>query len=144
MRSNNILNQGLLVAAMLSLCGFAHAELAIVVHPDNSIQSISVDDVKRIFEGKSSSFPTGQTAEPINQAEGSSNRAEFLDKVLNKNESQLKAYWSQRIFTGKGSPPNTVADDAAVKAWITGNPSGLGYISAAAVDDSVKVVTRIP
>ena len=67
----------------------------------------------------------------------------FYKKVVGKSESQAKAYWSKQIFTGKGTPPEEVGGDDAVKAKIASTPSAVGYIDASAVDGSVKQVLLV-
>lgn len=134
------------LAAALTL-GFASAswaEVAVIVHPSAGFDSLSEDDVSRLFLGKSKSFPNGAQAVPVNQNEGSAVRDKFNEGVCKKNASQYKAYWSQLVFTGKGTPPKDAGDDAAVKAAVAANPAMIGYIDASAVDASVKVVFKVP
>ena len=119
------------------------AEIAVVVHPSSSVQELSADEVSRLFLGKAKSFPGGAQAVPVNQDEGNPARTKFNDVVCKKNSSQYKAYWSQLVFTGKGTPPKDAGDDAAVKALVAANPNMIGYIDSASVDASVKVVHRV-
>lgn len=128
----------------LGLANAAWAEVAVIVHPSASFGSLSEDDISRLFLGKSKSFPAGGQAVPVNQNEGSAARDKFNEAICKKNASQYKAYWSQLVFTGKGTPPKDAGDDAAVKALIAANPNMIGYIDAGAVDASVKVVYKIP
>ncbi len=121
----------------------ASAEIAVVVHPSSSVQALSADEVSRLFLGKAKSFPGGAQAVPVNQDEGHPARAKFNETVCKKNASQYKAYWSQLVFTGKGTPPKDAGDDAAVKALVAANPNMIGYIDSASVDASVKVVHRV-
>ncbi len=129
----------MLLFFLLGLGSAVHAEIAVIVHPSNG-SALDDSAIGKIYLAKLKSFPGGGEAVPVNQAEGSATRTEFDDKALGKSPSQLKAYWSKLVFTGKGSPPKDVADDAAVKALIASNPNMIGYISSGAVDDSVKVV----
>lgn len=122
----------------------AAAEVAVIVHPSAGFSSLTEDDISRIFLGKSKSFPGGGQAVPVNQNEGSAVRDKFNEAVCKKNASQYKAYWSQLVFTGKGTPPKDVGDDAAVKAQVAANPNAIGYVDASAVDASVKVVFKLP
>lgn len=134
-----------LAAASLSLSlGAAHAELAIISHKDNPVSSIQPSDLARIFLGKASKFPGGETAVPVDQADGSAVYSEFYEKVANKTPSQLKAYWSRLIFTGKGQPPRAISSTDEVKELVSSNPNLVGYIESSAVDDSVKVLLTIP
>ncbi|MCK7580103.1 MAG: phosphate ABC transporter substrate-binding protein [Chromatiales bacterium] len=132
-------------AAVLSLGTSiaAQAALAIIAHPGNSISGISADDAQRIFLGKTGEFANGRRATPVDQTAGAS-RAKFLKSVIQKDEGELKAYWSKLMFSGRGQPPKEVGDDAAVKAWVAGNPDAIGYVDGKFVDGSVKVLLIIP
>jgi ABC-type phosphate transport system substrate-binding protein len=134
----------LIAAVAFSLSALCAAEVAVIVHPSAGIDSLTEDDISRLFLGKSKSFPGGAQAVPINQNEGSAVREKFNEAVCKKNASQYKAYWSQLVFTGKGTPPKDGGDDAAVKALISANPNMIGYVDASAVDASVKVVFKVP
>ncbi|WP_062058527.1 hypothetical protein [Cellvibrio sp. OA-2007] len=135
-----------LLAAIVAIgmTSFSWAEVAVIVHPSAAFDSLTEDDVSRIFLGKSKNFPGGAQAIPINQNEGAAARDKFNEGVCKKNSSQYKAYWSQLVFTGKGTPPKDAGDDAAVKTLIAANPNMIGYVDAAAVDASVKVVFKLP
>lgn len=127
-----------LLTLMFAAAGL-RAEIAVVVNPANA-NAVSADDLSRLFLGRASSFADGSKAIPLNQPEGHATRDEFDSKVLSRSASQLKAYWSKLVFTGKGTPPKELADDAAVKAAVAADPNAIGYISSANVDSSVKVV----
>lgn len=133
----------LLAILMLTIPTLAMAEIAVIVHPSAAFDSLTEDDVARIFLGKSKSFPGGAQAVPVNQNEGAAAREKFNETICKKNASQYKAYWSQLVFTGKGTPPKDAGDDAAVKALVSANPNMIGYVDASAVDASVKVVYKL-
>lgn len=117
------------------------AEVAVVVHPSNAA-TLDQAEISRLFTGRGATFNNGSKATPLNLAEGAPARAEFDSKVLGKSSSQMKAYWSKLVFTGKGTPPKELASDADVKAAVAADASAIGYIDAAAVDASVKVVGK--
>lgn len=128
----------LFIALFLPLKGFA--EEAIIVHPSNT-STIETKDVEKIYLGKAKAFSNGVKALPLNQGEGTAIRAHFSTTVLNKSNDQFKAYWAKLMFTGKGTQPEEVADDAAVISLVANNPSYIGYVSdASALDGSVKVL----
>ena len=128
----------LLFASML----FASQAFAVtvIVHPSNAA-SLDKSSISRIFLGKAKSFPGGGAAVPITLAEGSAGSDAFNSNVLNKSASQLKAYWSKLVFTGKGTPPKSVANDAEMIALISANPNMIGFIEGGG-DGSVKVVAE--
>ena len=123
--------------------GTALADVAVVVGASSGLTSISAGDAKNIFLGKADKLPDGSAAVPVYQPEDSAVHGAFRDAVLKKNASQLKAYWSKLVFSGKGNPPKEVDNGAAVKAHVTSASGGIGYIDASEVDGSVKVVLTV-
>ena len=119
----------------------AEAGVKVITHASNS-QSLSKSEVARIYLHKALSFPSGQQAVPIGQQDGSPVTKYFQSRVLDKSQSQVKAYWSKLIFTGKGTPPKKVSSDADVIALIKNNPNIIGYVSSDAVTDDVAVVAE--
>jgi ABC-type phosphate transport system substrate-binding protein len=115
------------------------AAVDVVVHPSNA-NAIDASDIKKIFTGKAKSFADGSKALPITQADGNPVTDEFNQNVLSKSSSQLKAYWSKLVFTGKGTPPEEAANDAEVINLVSKNPNLIGFVSQGSADGSVKVV----
>lgn len=130
---------GSLAAASLMISVSAWSGVAVIVNPSNG-NALSGSDVTRIFLGKKKSYPDGSDAIPVDQAEGSAARSSFVGTVLKKNDQQIKAYWAQLLFTGKGTPPKEVGSGADVKKLVSENPALIGYIDSSEVDGSVKVV----
>ena len=134
----------LAIVSILAIAStFSFADIAVVVHPDNAISTITDTDLSRIFLGKTDSFPDKSKVTPIDQKEGNPLREAFYSTVTKKDLTQLNAYWSRLIFTGKGTPPKMVRDDKKVKSLISKNADHIGYIDAANVDESVKVIFTV-
>ncbi|WP_411834779.1 phosphate ABC transporter substrate-binding protein [Pseudoxanthomonas mexicana] len=131
-----------LLAALSAASALAHAEVVVVMSAKSDVSSLSQAQVSQIFLAKSSSLPGGGAATPIDQDEGAAVRNEFYSKVTGKDAAQMKAYWSQLMFTGKAQRPKKVAGDDAVKKAVAASPGAIGYINAGAVDGSVKVVLK--
>lgn len=131
----------LLLAAGLMFSASAFSGVAVIVHPSNS-SALSETEISRIFLGKMKSFPGGGQAIPINQSEGAGARGAFEGSVLKKSASQIKAYWSKLVFTGKGTPPRQVGGDSDVLSLVKANPNIIGYIDEAAVTGDVKVIAK--
>ncbi|MDH1668886.1 phosphate ABC transporter substrate-binding protein [Stutzerimonas stutzeri] len=124
-------------AAVLGLAAMAQAEVAVIVNPA-AAKAPSQSDVANIFLGKDKS------KKGIDQAGWTPAKEAFYAGVTSKNESQLKSYWSGLIFTGKGQPLPSVADDAAVVAKVAAEADAIGYVDASAVNGSVKVLFTLP
>lgn len=116
------------------------AEMVAVVSANSTIDTLSINQTVDIFLGKTTRFPDGSRAVPIDQIEGSSEREEFYQQFSGKSPEQLKAHWSKIIFTGRGQPPKEVASSDEVKQHMQDNPNAIGYIDKSKVDDSVKVI----
>lgn len=129
-----------LIVAVSVFAACARAEVVVIVSAKSPVKSLTADQTTRIFLGKVATFPSGQSALPVDQPEGSSARDEFYSKVARKNPSQLTAYWAKVIFTGDGRPPMLLADDIAVRKAISKNPNTIGYIDKSAVNRSVRIV----
>ena len=132
----------LAIAMTFFVTALANAEVAVIVSASNANSALDQDTISRVFLGKTSNFPDGSQAIPVDQNEGSASREAFNDEVLGKSSSQLKAYWSRLIFTGKGTPPKESGSDADIKNLVAKNPNLIGYVDSSVVDSSVKVVFK--
>lgn len=128
-----------LIGAGLGGSSAVSAGVAVIVHPSNA-NALNEASISRIFLGKKKSFPDGSEAIPVDQAEGAVARSTFVATILKKNDQQIKAYWAQLLFTGKGTPPKQSGSDTDVRKLVSENPALIGYIDSGAVDGSVKVV----
>ena len=127
-------------ALSCSISFFSFAEVVVVVHPSNSA-SLDSKSVQRIFLGKEKKFSDGKEAIPINQVSSTAVRDAFDTNTLGRSSTQIAAYWSKLVFTGKGIPPKELDNDAAVLAIIADNPNAIGYVDSASVSDAVKVIS---
>lgn len=115
------------------------ADIVVITNPSNTA-TLSQSDVKRIFLGKMKSFPDGGTILSVNQSAGSDVRKTFDKQALGKSPSQMKAYWSKLVFSGKGNPPKELLSDAEIIKLVAENPAVIGYIDSANKTSDVKVV----
>lgn len=129
-----------ITAALCLLVSVARAEVVVVVHPGNDA-ALDAKSIQRIFLGKEKKFSNGKEAIPINQEARTASRNSFDTDTLGRSSSQVSAYWSKLVFTGKGIPPKEVTDDAAVIELVSGNPDAIGYVDSSAVTGSVKAIS---
>ena len=115
---------------VLLFCSVCSADVAVIVNPENTAV-LSDSDISRLFLGK---------AVAINLKLGSNTRDEFETKALGKTSSQIKAYWSKQVFSGKGKPPPELVSDKDILSMVAADNNIIAYVDAASVDDTVKVV----
>lgn len=142
MKNNTLMRFSLLALAMMAAGSDACAETVVVVSAKSAASALTADQVADIFLGKSNALPGGGQAVPVDQADGAL-RDDFYSKSTGKTSTQVKAYWSKQIFSGKGQPPKEVGDSAAVKTLVASNPNMIGYIDKGALDASVKPVLSL-
>jgi ABC-type phosphate transport system substrate-binding protein len=130
----------LLFLSVAMCAASAYADVVIVVSAKNTITHLTAEQVARIFLGKADTFPDGDSAIPIDQAEGNSSRDEFYAKIIHKSPAQISAYWIKNIYTGDGYPPKQMESEAAIRKAVADNPSVIGYIDRKFVDGSVRIV----
>ena len=128
----------LLASALVAAALPASAEIVVIVNKDNPASRMFSEQASQFFLGKSAMFT------PVDQAEGSKIRADFYQKVAEKDPAQVKAIWSKLVFTGKATPPKEFKSNAEVKKAVADDPKAIGYIDKSAVDDSVKVILTLP
>ena len=115
-------------------------DVVAVVSAKSPVTALNAGQVADIFLGKTSRFPDGTQAVPIDQAEESELRDRFYSTYAGKSPSQVKAHWAKIIFTGRGQPPRQVGNSQEAKKAIADNPHAIGYIDARHVDTSVRVL----
>ncbi|MCV2883116.1 phosphate ABC transporter substrate-binding protein [Aestuariibacter sp. AA17] len=125
--------------SLLMVSFTSSANVSIITHAENTL-TLSNDVIERIFLGKQKTLPSGHTIVPITMEEALEDQQTFNSTVLNKSSSQLKAYWSKLIFTGKGTPPKAVSTKDEMLELISTNPNMIGYVVGAVENHNVNVV----
>src|ERR1700682_3864490 len=134
----------LLFAIAAFVCGVDAAakaeDVVAVVSAKSAVTTLNANQVADIFLGKTSRFPDGSQAVPIDQVEDSPVRDKFYAQFTGKSPAQVKAHWSKIIFTGRGQPPKQASTSAEARKIVAENPHAIGYIDNSAVDRSVRVL----
>ena len=137
----NIMSKWLLMSLLIFPL-ISHAGIKIIVHKDNNSQ-ITLNDVKRIYLDKIQSFSNGERVVPIIQGDESEVTLKFNTDILKKSTNQLKAYWSKRVFTGKGTPPRVVDSNAETVKLVSNNLNIIGIVSSDTDTSNVTVVMEM-
>ena len=132
----------LVVAMSTFISGPVRADDVVVIVNKGNANSVDSDFVRRIYTGALKGWPDGSPVLALDQSEGTEAREQFSNTVLRKNMANLKAIWSQNIFTGKGLPPRLASPDAEMKRIVAAEPRAIGYIWRSQLDDSVKAITK--
>jgi ABC-type phosphate transport system substrate-binding protein len=128
------------VLAMASSSSLAKAEVVLVTSTKSPVNSLTTNQVVDIFLGKAEELPNGAPIIPVDQAEGSNEKEEFYKRYTNRTLSQIRAYWSKLIFTGKGEPPKEIGDREQLKQYLATHPNSIGYLERDKVGADLKIV----
>ena len=116
------------------------ARFVVVVNPKNPVTTIDHDMLRNIFLKKRVVWNHGGTIRPIDLSSKFSIREQFVRRVLKKTPAQLKTYWNQQIFSGKGVPPPEATSPANVINYVLANPGAVGYVPSDVELRTAKVV----
>jgi ABC-type phosphate transport system substrate-binding protein len=112
----------------------------VIVHPTNAAETITRRQLSELFLKKTSQWPGGQAVHPVEPPENSRTRAYFLNDVMGKSAFAIKTFWNKRVFSGREVPPVEKPSDDAVVAYVRETPGAIGYVSASAPAEGVKVL----
>jgi ABC-type phosphate transport system substrate-binding protein len=102
----------------------------VIVHPKNPITSIDRELLRGAFLKKETTWSDGETIRPVDLSSRSSVRELFTRTILKKTTAQLRTYWAQQIFSGKGVPPPEAANANDVVVYVLEHPGAVGYVPA--------------
>jgi ABC-type phosphate transport system substrate-binding protein len=149
MRASRLRRRAIEVAvAITALCCFAvgtaaskpaSTEFIVIVNRDNPATEVDKDFVRDAFLKKTTTW-NGETLRPIDLAAKSEVREKFTTEIIRKTPSQLRSYWDQQIFSGKGVPPPETDSVSAVVAYVVANKGAIGYVPADADTGGAKVI----
>ena len=123
----------------------AQQGFVVIVHPSNSVSSLSGDELARIFLKKTAKWENGSRVEPVDLAASSAVRARFSQAVHGKGTSAISAHWQKMIFSGRDVPPAELGTAAEVIAFVASHRGGIGYVAeGTALGEGVKAIRIAP
>lgn len=130
----------LLLVLALGLASFARAQdVAFIVNPQGADASITADDLKSVLLGNKIKWNGGAVIKLAVLTSGPAHDKVMQDHAQ-RSAGQFDNYWKKLVFTGKGVMPHQASDEAALVDYVAKTPGAVGYVSASAVTDRVKVL----
>lgn len=135
---------GLMVMALFFSIATADAysgDVAIIVNQTNDVDDVSMRTLAKILKQEKQFWKGRKKIYLIMQDAGTKEKNIMLKKVYHMKGAELKRHWLSQLYTEKiSSFPKTVSSNEAVKQFVNQVPNAIGYVNAADVDDSVKVL----
>jgi hypothetical protein len=129
------------LAATVSAQEAASPAYRVVVHPSNRMTLIERKFLEDAFLKKTTRWPQQTVIRPVDLAVRLPTRRRFSREVLDRSVAAVKAYWQQRIFSGRDVPPPEFDSDDKVIDYVLRHEGAVGYVSGAANLRGAKVVT---
>ena len=130
----NQLLRRLWMAVAITACSTAHAEIAVVVHPDHPARAMSAEEVAAIYLGRD------ERLRPIDLPEAGGLRNWFYSQVTGRDTVQVNIVRARLIAK---MPPILAANSLDALRRVATNPRAIAYVDTRLVDSSVKVVMTI-
>jgi ABC-type phosphate transport system substrate-binding protein len=128
---NNFVRQFLVAGAAYCACSVSHAEIAIIVHPDNPIASMTTAEVAAIYLARDERF------RPIDLPEAGGLHNWFYHQLTGRDPVHVKVLWAR--YPNK-MPPIEARSSAEAIRRVAANKRAIAYVDTRTVDSSVKVV----
>lgn len=114
--------------------------VALVSARTGGIAALDRETAAQLYLGRRTTLPDGRSVRLIDLPAGPE-RNVFYQQLTGKNPSQIRAYWSRLVFTGRAHPPHEALDaDDAVRR-VLADPDALAYLPVeAAVHPELKIL----
>jgi ABC-type phosphate transport system substrate-binding protein len=117
----------------------AYPQVAVIVNRANPVTNLSSDQLQRLYLGASTTFPDGGS---VVLYEYPPVRRVFYQSLLHMSELAVTRQWIGVMFRGENANPLRAIDGAdALRRAVAETPGALAFITVAAVDSTVKLVT---
>lgn len=134
---------GSIFCLLLQPAAEVHAELVVVVNARCGVAAMTRNEVINIFFGRNRQYFNGTEAQPVDLSDSHPDRSRFYALLVGKDLSEINAYWSRQVFSGRMQPPAKVGSAEEVLKWVVAHPGGIGFVDLAKADARVRVVYEL-
>lgn len=114
--------------------------LAVVVNLESGVTQLSREEVINLFMGRQKRLGAGLAVQPVDQVKPPETWARFYKLLVNKDLSEINAYWSRLFFSGQAQPPRKAQSGEEVLALVAANKGSIGFVELGKADKRVRVV----
>lgn len=115
--------------------------IAIIVNQSNPVDNLSSQELRTVFLGERSHWPNGRRITLVMMEPSQPERKIVLRDIYHMNETDFSRHFMQGVFTGEVFvSPKTLATPVGVRKFVFNVPGAIGYVRAADVDDTVKII----
>ena len=118
----------------------AENSIAVVVHSDSAVQSLSKAEVIDLFMGRFTETSDGEVLIPLDYKSELNLKGEFYQTLVNRSLRQVNSYWSRLLFSGRAKAQVQVNSVANLGELFNGNQHYIAYVPMNAVSEEMKIV----
>lgn len=121
----------------------AAADIAVVVHPDCPLPSLTPKQVSDLYLGRRLSIGEPEPLQILEQPPSSPLRERFFLQINGMDLRRLNAYWARLQFSGDTQPPTPLADSRQIVEVVARNHCAIGYVEPTFVTASVRTILLV-
>jgi len=126
---------------LLGTAGVSHAQVAVIANNDVSVDQADAGTLEDIYLLEQSQWNDGSQIVRFDLNTENDTKTAFFAH-LGQEFSDVKKTWLRKKLSGEAQPPEKVSPDQIVDK-VSSTSGAIGYISADAVTDAVKVLATI-
>ena len=109
------------------LIGFSLSGQVILVHHSNPIDTLSIEQLKRIYLGKVTQWDNGKHILVYNLPDEHQIRIQFSHKFLGLSPIKVRQYWIKQILRYGKRRPEEFETEELILDMLKLNPNGIAY-----------------
>jgi ABC-type phosphate transport system substrate-binding protein len=116
-------------------------DVALVVHPDTPVSSLTLAEVRKVFLGERQYWSANVPVVLLIRAPVARERSVVLKTIYQMSDSQFKQYWIAKIFRAESaSAPKVVYSNDMANELVTAIPGAIAFIDTREVRPGAKVI----
>lgn len=121
----------------------AAAEFVLVTAADNGLIELERETAEQLYLGRRTTAEDSRQVQLLDLPSGAA-RDRFYQLLTGKNASQIRAYWSRLVFTGRAVPPREADSAEGMRELLQQIPNTIGYLPIdAAADSGLRVLLQV-
>lgn len=118
---------------------YASAEIVLIANKGISENSLSKEEIKRIFLGKKKKWQDN-TPITIILRKRDDTHEELLKKYVQRSPKQFQNVWRRLVFTGEGQFPRSISNEGKLIDVVAKQKGAISYIDSAQLNNKVKII----
>jgi hypothetical protein len=125
-----------------SMAQTAPQRLVVIVSPTQTINNITLADLRAIYLGDITRWPTRHRVLPVLLTPDSAEGQLFLKRVIGMAELDYGQHWIGMVFRGQAaSAPLVAPSSEAAKRFVASHADAIAVIAATSIDKTVRVLS---